>query len=98
MTDPVVLAELWRGDFRESRHFGHAVVVDDTGQIVEAWGNPDKLIYPRSSAKMLQALPLLESGAAREARLTPEHLALACASHIGAASHTRRVADWLTDL
>ncbi|MEM7616059.1 MAG: asparaginase [Pseudomonadota bacterium] len=98
MTDPVVLAELWRGDFLESRHFGHAVIVDDTGQIVDAWGDPDKLIYPRSSAKMLQALPLLESGAAREARLTSEHLALACASHIGAASHTRRVVDWLTDL
>lgn len=96
MGDPVVMAELWRGDILESVHRGHAVVVDGSGEVVAEWGDPDKIIYPRSSCKMLQALPLLESGAARAAGLRPQHLALACASHQGAPIHTEAVAAWLT--
>ncbi|WP_050930122.1 asparaginase [Aestuariivita boseongensis] len=98
MSQAVPMVEVWRGDLLESLHSGHAVICDDTGQIVEAWGNPHQLIYPRSSCKMVQALPLLESGAADRAGLTSEHLALACASHNGNAIHTDRVQRWLADL
>ncbi|NNK77902.1 MAG: asparaginase [Litoreibacter sp.] len=98
MTQAVSMVEIWRGAFRESEHCGHAVVCDATGQIVEAWGEPDKIILPRSSCKMLQALPLLESGAAEAAGLGSEHFALACASHSGGAIHTDRVQKWLSDL
>ncbi len=94
----VDLVELWRGDLLESVHRGHAVVCDASGEVVTAWGDPDAIVYPRSSSKMIQALPLLESGAAAAARLTPEHLALACASHQGAAIHTKRVEAWLADV
>lgn len=96
MVNPVDLVEVWRGDLLECVHQGHAVVCDDTGQIIESWGDPSAVIYPRSSSKMIQALPLLESGAG--AQLTQEQLALACASHNGAAIHTDRVQAWLTDL
>ncbi len=96
MTNPVDLVEVWRGDLLESVHQGHAVVCDGTGQIVDVWGDPTALIYPRSSCKMIQALPLLESGVG--AHLPDEQLALACASHQGAAIHTDRVAAWLKDL
>ncbi len=96
MAHSVDLVEVWRGDLLECLHQGHAVVCDDTGQIVEAWGDPTALIYPRSSCKMVQALPLLESGAG--AHLSDEQLALACASHNGAAIHTDRVKAWLGDL
>ncbi|WP_420014212.1 asparaginase [Tateyamaria sp.] len=95
MTNPVVLAEVWRRPFLESMHHGHAVVCDDTGQIVQAWGDPEAVVLPRSSSKMIQALPLIESGAAAAHGLTTEHLALACASHSGAAIHTDRVQAWL---
>ncbi len=98
MTQPVLLTEIWRGPMAESVHMGHAVICDGSGQIVEAWGNPDQPILPRSSAKMLQALPLVESGAADAHGLTSAHLALACASHNGAHIHTDRVAAWLKDL
>lgn len=91
------LIELWRGDLLESEHLGH-VVVSDAGGIVEAWGDPGAVIFPRSSCKMLQALPLVESGAADAAGLGSEHLALACASHNGAAIHTERVDAWLSGL
>lgn len=96
MGGPVDLVEIWRGDLLESVHRGHAVVCDDSGQILQAWGDPEAVIYPRSSCKMVQALPLLESGAG--AHLTDEQLALACASHNGAAIHTTRVNAWLDDL
>lgn len=98
MSGPVELVELWRGPFLESVHRGHAVVCDAGGQVVQAWGDPEQVILPRSSAKMIQALPLLESGAADAAGLTDEHLALACASHQGAPEHTERVSRWLSDL
>ena len=98
MTQPVPMTELWRGALLESLHLGHAVVCDDTGQIVRSWGDPQSIIYPRSSAKMIQALPLVTSGAAAKYGLTSEHLALACASHNGAAIHTDRVTAWLDHL
>ncbi|WP_397541847.1 asparaginase [Roseovarius salis] len=98
MTGAVPLTEIWRGPLAESRHAGHAVICDAAGAIHAAWGNPDTEVLPRSSAKMIQALPLVESGAADAHGLTPEHLALACASHDAADMHTRRVSDWLADL
>lgn len=98
MTNPVPMAELWRGSLLESLHLGHAVVCDDTGQIVHSWGDADALIYPRSSSKMIQALPLVTSGAAARFGLGSEQLALSCASHNGAAIHTDRVQDWLQTL
>ena len=98
MTTAAPFAEIWRGPFLESVHEGHAVICDASGQIVEAWGDPEKVILPRSSSKMIQALPLITSGAADKAGLGTEHLALACASHNGAAIHTDRVAAWLETL
>ena len=98
MTQPAPFAEIWRGAFLESVHSGHAVVCDDSGQIVHAWGNPDTVILPRSSAKMIQALPLLRSGAADAMGLGTQHLALACASHQAAALHTGIVGDWLDNM
>lgn len=96
MTQPVAMAELWRGNMLESQHLGHAVVVGADGAVVQAWGDAEAVIFPRSSCKMVQALPLVESGAADA--LTAAHLALACASHQGAAIHTGKVARWLADL
>ena len=98
MGAPVPMIELWRGGMLESIHSGHAVICDDTGQIVQAWGDPETVIFPRSSCKMLQALPLLESGAADAYGLTDRQIALSCASHQGAAIHTQAVTQWLADL
>ncbi len=98
MTDAVALTEIWRGPMVESVHRGHAVICDAAGDIVEAWGHPGVTVLPRSSAKMIQALPLVESGVAKARGLTDAHLALACASHNGAAIHTGRVRAWLSDL
>jgi len=92
----VPMVELWRGERLESLHHGHAVVCDASGAVMESWGNPAALIYPRSSCKMIQALPLLESGAG--AGLSARQLALACASHQGGHRHVEGVSRWLADL
>lgn len=98
MGKPTAMVELWRGGLLESTHQGHAVVVDETGQIVESWGDPNRIIFPRSSCKMIQALPLVESGAADAFGLTPVQLALSCASHQGAALHVNAARDWLAGI
>lgn len=95
MTEAVPMTEIWRGDILESMHSGHAVVCNVDGDIVYAWGDPDAIVLPRSSSKMIQALPLVESGAADAAGLTEQHLALACASHNASAIHNTMVNDWL---
>lgn len=65
------------------------------GELVEGWGDPGQPTYPRSAVKPLQALPLIESGAAGRFGLGDEELALACASHAGQPGHVARVAAWL---
>lgn len=95
---PAEMVELWRGGLLESTHRGHAVLCDETGQVVRAWGDPGRVIFPRSSCKMIQALPLVESGAADAHGLTPAHLALACASHQGADLHVGMARDWLAGI
>ncbi len=92
------LVQLWRGGLLESTHRGHVVICDEAGQIVQAWGDPERVIFPRSSCKMIQALPLLESGAAEAAGLTDAHIALSCASHQGAQLHVDMATRWLADL
>lgn len=94
----VPLVEVHRGPVLESLHCGHAVVVDARGAVREAWGDPNAIILPRSSAKMIQALPLVASGAAEAAGLTASQLSLACASHQGAPEHVGPVRAWLADL
>lgn len=98
MTQPIEMVELWRGPFLESVHIGHAVICGPDGAVVQAWGNPESVILPRSSTKMIQALPLVESGAAAALGLGAQQLALACASHEGAAVHSQMASDWLTAL
>ena len=94
----VDLVEVWRGPLLESAHRGHVVICDGTGQVVEAWGDPDAVIFPRSSAKLIQALPLIETGAANAFGLTEAQIAFACASHRGAHLHVSSAQAWLDHL
>ena len=86
MTNPVVV-EAMRGERVESAHRGAAAVVDAEGRLVLAFGDVDRPVYPRSAVKALQALPLIEGGAADRLRLSDKEIALACASHSGEEDH-----------
>lgn len=93
-----IVAEVWRGQFLECVHRGHIAICNTQGDLLASWGDSAAIILPRSSCKMLQALPLVESGAAESFGLTSEQLALSCASHNSAFIHTGRVRKWLDGL
>lgn len=91
-----VLVEVTRGGVVESVHRGRACIVDAAGHVLEHWGDIDALVFPRSTIKPVQAIPLLESGAAQALGVSDAEIALACASHSGETRHTRAVSAWLT--
>src|SRR6202162_747367 len=86
MANPVVV-EAMRGDRIESTHRGAGAVVDADGRVVMAFGDAEQAVYPRSAVKALQALPLIESGAADRLGLSDMEIALSCASHSGSEDH-----------
>jgi L-asparaginase II len=94
MANPIVVEAL-RGERVESAHRGSGAVVDAEGRIVFAFGDAERPIFPRSAVKALQALPLVESGAADALSLTDAELALAVASHSGEPEHVALVIGML---
>jgi L-asparaginase II len=94
MTNPV-LVEMTRGGRIESRHRGAVAVSDPHGKSVTALGDMEEPIYPRSAVKAIQALPLVESGAADAFGYQVRELALAQSSHGGEPEHVEGVAAML---
>ncbi len=90
-----ILVEITRGALVESVHRGSIAIADAGGAIRFALGDIETPVYPRSALKPIQALTLIESGAAEAFGLSDEEVALACASHSGEPMHTERVAAWL---
>ncbi len=86
MANPV-LVEVTRGNTVESRHRGALIVVDADGGVVLSLGEVERPVFPRSAVKAIQALPLLESGAADHYGLAEPEIALAVASHSGEPGH-----------
>src|ERR1051325_10317256 len=86
MSNPV-LVEVVRGALTESRHRGAVAGVDADGARVLTLGDVVRPVYPRSAVKPLQALPLVESGAAERYGFGDQEIALACASHGGEPAH-----------
>ncbi len=93
-----VLVHVTRGDMVECVHRGSIAVVDSTGKLLYGLGEPGMYSYLRSSAKPIQAVPAVESGAADHFDLTDKELALFCASHNGEEKHTSAVMGILKKL
>jgi L-asparaginase II len=94
MNDPVLI-EVTRGDFVESRHRGAIAIHDFEGRPVLELGDVGQAVFPRSSVKSMQALCLIETGAADALGFDDADLALACASHVGEPAHVERAAAML---
>jgi L-asparaginase II len=92
------LIEVLRGDTVESRHAGALAIVDASGALHTALGDIDRPVFPRSAVKLLQALPLVASGAAEAFGLNDAELAIACASHSGEPDHVATAAGVLAKL
>ena len=93
--DNPVLVEVTRGDMVESRHRGAVAALGIDGTVVLAAGDIERPVFARSAIKPLQALALLESGAAEQFQVTDAEIALACASHSGEPAHVEVAGAWL---
>ncbi|MCX8998541.1 asparaginase [Rhizobiaceae bacterium BDR2-2] len=94
MHNPVTV-EVTRGPLVESRHRGLIAVVDADGSLVWSAGDVEAAVFPRSACKAMQALPLVESGAAEAYGFGDRELALACSSHNGEEGHADLAAAML---
>ena len=74
-----ILVEATRGGVVEARHVVHAVAVRD-GTVELAAGDPGLVTFLRSSAKPIQALPVVRA----RPDLDDEQVVLLCASHLAA--------------
>ena len=87
MNNPI-LVELTRGGIVESVHTGAVMLAKPNGEPVLSLGSVGRPVFPRSAIKALQAIPVLETGAADHYNFGEAEIALACASHSGTSAHT----------
>ena len=84
--DPV-LVEVVRGALVETAHRGAFAVLDAAGRVVASAGDIDRPVPPRSAIKLVQALAVVESGAADALGWGNRELAMCCSSHSSEPAH-----------
>jgi L-asparaginase II len=94
----VPLIKATRGEIVEVVHRGALAVVGSDGRLIAQAGNPDLVVSTRSSAKPLQLLPLVASGAADQLGFNERQLAVMAGSHSGSDAHVETVAGILDHL
>ncbi len=88
-----MLAHTVRSGLVESLHRGSAIAVDSTGRVLLEYGEPDRPVFYRSAVKPLQAIV----GVRVSSGLSPEEVAITCASHSGLPIHIALVDKILRD-
>ncbi len=91
----VPLAVATRGGIVEAVHHGSIAVVDAVGRTLHACGDSQAVIFPRSSLKPFQAMPLIAHPQFVRLQFTGREIALCCASHSGEPRHAEAVAEML---
>ena len=89
------MVEVTRSNEVESVHYGTAVLINSSGEVLKEWGNSDLLTYPRSALKPIQSLNLYKDGVAEGLKLTDEYIALTTASHHAEDLHQKMITEWL---
>ena len=90
--------EIRRGGVVESVHRVCIAVVDGSGRLRASAGDARHPAFARSAVKPIQAVPVVEDGAAQQFQMSDRELALCCASHSGEARHVETVAAMLRRL
>lgn len=88
MNLPKHLLTLIRNGHSESRHSGFIAVCDHKGKLINKLGNPEIQVFMRSTAKPIQAVPVIENCSST---LSDEEVSVICSSHNGEAKHTKVV-------
>lgn len=87
-----------RGNLIENIHRGDIAVVQWDNTLLGYAGDPYKRSFMRSCTKPIQALPVIESGAAQEYGISGKELAVICASHYAESHHIESVESILSKL
>ncbi len=93
---PPALVLFRRGGMLESVHRAYVCAADSSGKIVYSKGDPDYTTYMRSSAKPLQALAVLLSGAVDKFGISEQEIAIISGSHGGEPIHLETVKSILS--
>jgi L-asparaginase II len=86
-----VLIEVTRGSVIECLHRGDIAVTNNSGDLLAAIGDPEKISYLRSAAKPLQALNVITSGAYDHFHFSAREVAIMCSSHYAEPFHRETV-------
>lgn len=84
-----------RGTLVESSHKVHCAVVSITGEMLESFGEYQKLTSWRSAAKPFQVLPFIRHNGIARYKINEAELAIMAASHNGEPVHIKLVRDIL---
>ncbi len=84
-----------RANVIESTHRAKLFILDLNGRVLLNSGDEDDFIYPRSSIKIFQAIPFIESQNKYNIKLNPKIIALACSSHRGENFHIKELEKWV---
>ena len=86
-----ILVKDYRNGIEDLIHPGIISIVDYQGNVLHAIGDTKRLVFSRSSAKPIQAISVVESGAVDEYEITQKELALIASSHSGEEFHEEAV-------
>ena len=88
---PPITVKFTRGSIVESYSRAYVTVVDSSGNLIYNLGDPDFVTFMRSSAKPIQALTVLLTGAAEKFNLTESEISIICGSHGGEPFHLETI-------
>ena len=94
----VPAVEVTRGSVVESVHSAAIAVADHRGTVVARLGGVDHVVFLRSSAKPIQAMAVVESGAMEKFGLTLRELAVMAGSHSSEPEHLEAVTGILAKI
>ena len=89
---------VYRGKLVESKHQVISLVKDTDGNILLSTNNENELVYPRSSIKIFQAIPFINSNAHLKYKLNKKNIAIACSSHKGETRHLNVLNEWINKI
>lgn len=77
----------YRAQTLDNIHMGYLAMIDENDRLIFSVGDPNADVYLRSSAKPIQALPVLSRNLDTKFGLTPEESAIFSASHAAQPHH-----------
>ncbi len=84
-----------RGNVIESQHKVKCYIGSAKDEKLFSTNNDNDIIFPRSSIKIFQGLPFLNSKAINYFKLNKKQIALSCSSHCGENFHLKELENWI---